>query len=149
MRTTGIFIRALAIAMTLSTFFAYAQRGNSHLDAAYECLSAYNMPVLWDQSIEKMMDIQFGDEPTYQERRGEILEVYREHFGWNQVRENFALMMTEHFTKFELEELAEIYRRPVMQKSLRLMPEIMQSGSEVGQKHTPKLREELEKLLSR
>lgn len=46
----------------------------------------------------------------------------------------FVPVYTNHFTVAELKEITRFYKTPVGQKSVRLMPQLIQQGMVVGQK---------------
>ncbi|ADN77706.1 Protein of unknown function DUF2059 [Ferrimonas balearica DSM 9799] len=79
-----------------------------------------------------------------------ISQFFAEHLGYHQLEADLITLYAEAFTTGELRELAHFYRSPVGQKSLDLMPELMQRSNALTmqrlQAALPKLEAELQAI---
>ncbi|MBY5922541.1 DUF2059 domain-containing protein [Ferrimonas balearica] len=79
-----------------------------------------------------------------------ISQFFAEHLGYQQLEADLITLYAEAFTTGELRELAHFYRSPVGQKSLDLMPELMQKSNALTlrklQENLPKLEAQLRAL---
>lgn len=67
------------------------------------------------------------------------------YMGFEVIRPALAEAYAQKFTEAELRELTKFYQSPVGKKMAALLPEMMQTGGEIGQRlvkeHLPELQE--------
>ncbi|UPG72030.1 DUF2059 domain-containing protein [Roseomonas gilardii subsp. gilardii] len=120
------------------------------LDAAQDLIRATGMAALMDQMITAMRGsiIEGMQRQSPRTPAGEIRKVMDEvllpefRARLPELTGAFAAIYAQNFSAAELRELVAFYGTPLGQKSLRLMPQIMQQGVALGQSWGRKVAEE-------
>ncbi|WP_020207530.1 DUF2059 domain-containing protein [Gilvimarinus chinensis] len=80
----------------------------------------------------------------YQEVIGEWSEKY---FTWDAMKGDMAEIYRKYFNDEEIEKLIEFYSSPVGEKSIEVMPQLFQEGSQVGMRIAQEHQAELMQML--
>lgn len=125
------------LVITLATFLPALTQAqdfsDSHLAAAEELLTVTRVAEVTDSAIDTMLKAQINAAPALANYQDILREFLQENVSWNAVKEDVTRMYAESFTESELRELIEFNQTPVGQKSVRLMPELMEKGAALGQ----------------
>ncbi len=121
--------------------------------AARDLLEASRTEQMLEVTMEQIKANILMAEPGAVAHAEVVSQFFAEHLGYQQLEADLITLYAEAFTVGELRELAHFYRSPVGQKSLDLMPELMQKGNALTirklQEHLPKLEAELQAINAR
>lgn len=150
-------MRAIRIAVALlllCTAAASAQEQaapTSHERAASELIDVLRLEQMTAASITTMTDAMLGQNPMLAPLRDVFIGFFTEFMRWEELRPAYVRLYRESYTESELRELIAFYRTPIGQKTVELMPRLMQQGAEIGQKqlqpHLPELQRRIEARL--
>lgn len=136
--------------MTLATA-AHAQQqpaNASHERAAAELIDLLQLEQLHESSIEMLMATMLEQNPMLTPFRDIFADFFAEFSPWQAMYPQYLNMYRDAYTEPELRELIAFYRTPVGQKTVELMPELMQKGAEIGHRqiepHLPELERRIE-----
>ena len=110
-------------------------------------LDCMNMDENFSKSIDNMLDLQIQQNPALQAKRKGMRTFFARYMSWASLEGDFIRIYTDAFTEEELKQLTVFYKTPVGQKSIRLMPEMMKKGGEIGNRRVQENMNELVKLL--
>lgn len=79
-----------------------------------------------------MMDSMVRQNPKLADYQDVLNEWIDERMSWPKVRDRFVAIYMDAFSERELRELIAFYQTPTGQKSIRLTPELIQKGAEIG-----------------
>ena len=86
----------------------------------------------FSKSIDNMLDLQIQQNPALQAKRKGMKTFFTRYMSWASLEGDFIRIYTDAFTEEELKQLTVFYKTPVGKKSIRLMPEMMKKGGEIG-----------------
>lgn len=130
----------------------------SHQRVAEDLLISTNSHQIGEQMSELMFQAMFaqlgadGDQELEMKIKKECMEWSAKVFKWDDIRMDMIKIYTDAFTEDELRELIAFYTSGVGQKSINLMPILMQKGAAVGQKrallHQDELKQRIEDVMA-
>lgn len=127
------------------------QPADSHERAVMELIEVMELEATNAQSAALMLDAMVQQNPMLAQFKDVFEEFFAEHMRWDAMLPDYVRMYRDAYDDAEIRELLAFYRTPVGQKTVRLMPVLMQQGAEVGQKlvapHLPELERRLTERL--
>jgi uncharacterized protein len=146
--------RIAVIMLLLGTGAAAGQQppvSTSHERAAAELVDVVRLEQVTTASIATMTDAMISQNPMLAQLRDVFISFFKEYVRWEELRPEYVRMYREAYSEAELNELIAFYRTPVGQKTVELMPVLMQRGAQIGQKqiqpHLPELQRRIEARL--
>ena len=122
---------------------APAAAEGSHDAAAVELLALMDVQAAATAGTATMADLMIGQNPAMSPYRSVIVEWAEQVFAWENFESRLVAIYTDAFTEDELRELIRFHQSPVGRKLVRLNPELMKSGAqigaELGREHAPLL----------
>ena len=144
--------RLILFIIATMTFPALAQpvpegADPAHRQAALELCEVMEMEATLAASINAMMNLQMRNNQMLTQHRSALDTFFRRHMSWDALKEEFLALYMESFTEAELKEMTAFYRTPTGKKAIRLMPELVQKGAEIGIRRVENNRRELQRLI--
>lgn len=141
--------RLLAVAlMMLMSCLASAEADEATLREAERFLELSGAPEAMSQSYEMIIDQQLQQNPTLVPFRRVMRAFFDKYVGYEQVKDEHAALYAKHFSKKELQKINEFYASDAGRKMVRLMPELMQKGAEIGTRHSEEHLPELQQMMA-
>ncbi|GAB3741107.1 hypothetical protein GCM10027594_20910 [Hymenobacter agri] len=92
-----------------------------------------------------MLDAQLKQRPEAATFEPEMRKFFGKYMSWNSLKGDMVDIYSRNFTESELRDITKFYQTPAGRKMSAVLPQLMQSGMEVGQKrvqeHLPELQE--------
>ena len=126
---------------------SFADPLTSHEQAAKDMLDCMNMGETFSKTIDSTLDLQIQQNPALKDKRKAMKTFFDRYMSWASLESDFIKIYTEAYTEEELKEITVFYKTPVGQKTVRLMPELMRKGGEIGNRRVQENMHELVKLL--
>ena len=138
--------KLISVILILSIFSLNAQEKRSPA-AVNELFKTMKMEVTYQQTIEKMLDVQIQQNPAIKPLRGTMLKFFKKHMGWESMKNDMAKIYMDKFTDSELKELNDFYKTPIGQKAAILVPTLTAEGAALGQKRVQENMAELQQMI--
>lgn len=145
-----LIITALALPFSL-----YASEVNTTIESntsvdtsismANELLKTMGMEKTYAGMIDNVTQMQLYQNPKLKVIEPTIHAFFVKYMGWDALKYDMAKMYAKSYTLKELEELIAFYKTKVGEKTLKLMPELAMTGTEIAKK---KLTEHIGELKS-
>ena len=119
----------------------------SHLQASVDLLMQMDMEGIMARSIDSVMDAQLQANPQLGPFEDIMREFMADAMSWDAVGDDLARVYAEAYTEAELRELGVFYATDLGQKTIQLMPVLMQQGMEIGQQVVLDRQPELERRI--
>jgi len=87
-----------------------------------------------DSYIETVVNIFIEADPSLIIIRGTMIDFMKKYFNWDRIKNEYAEIYVDRFSKEELQELTEFYKTPVGQKYAILGPLLAEEGGKIGQR---------------
>ncbi|MBN2641745.1 MAG: DUF2059 domain-containing protein [Victivallales bacterium] len=113
----------------------------------YELFKVMEMPVTYQESIEKMLEVQIKQNPSIAPLKDTMLKFFNKYMGWESMKEDMAKIYMKNFTDEELKELIIFHKTPVGRKTAMLMPVLTSEGAALGQKRVQENMHELQMMI--
>ncbi|MCI1187047.1 DUF2059 domain-containing protein [Hymenobacter sp. DH14] len=117
----------------------------SHRQAAEALLALIYPPGAFDKLIDQMLDAQLKQRPEAAAIEPEMRAFFSKYMSWNSLKGDMVDIYSRNFTEPELRDITKFYQTPTGRKMSSVLPQLMQSGMEIGQKrvqeHLPELQE--------
>lgn len=117
----------------------------SHRQAAEALLTLVYPPGAFDKLIDQMLDVQIKQRPEAAAIEPEMRSFFSKYMSWNSLKGDIVDIYSRTFTESELRDITKFYQTPTGRKMSSMLPQLMQSGMEIGQKrvqeHLPELQE--------
>jgi hypothetical protein len=117
----------------------------SHRQAAEALLTLTYPPGAFDKIIDQMLDAQLKQRPEAKAIEPEMRAFFGKYMSWNSLKPDLIDIYTRNFTEAELRDITKFYQTPTGRKMSAVMPQLMQSGMEMGQQriqeHLPELQQ--------
>lgn len=84
------------------------------------------------QSVAQTVEMQLRQNPAMTPYKDTLLAFFNKHISYTSLKPDLIKIYSESFTGQELQDLNDFYRTPTGQKSVRIMPELMVKGSQLG-----------------
>jgi hypothetical protein len=153
MKKVYIMLFAVCVAFT----FGACNEGNKHKNirdhhqATEELLKISRIDSLLDKSIDQMLDMQIRQNPTLTPYRSVLQNFFRKYMSYESLKPEIIKIYSENLSVKELNDIIAFYKTPTGQKTIEVMPQIMQQSMQLGsskvQKHLPELQQEIEKAM--
>lgn len=125
----------------------------THRQAAVELLDLTDQKRTLDAGINTMLDVQIQSNPSLSELRPVMRTFLQKYMSWDAVKDDFTRIYVEAFSEPELRELIAFYKTPVGQKSVKVLPKLMEQGAQIGAKsvqaHMPELQQQIQEHLNK
>lgn len=123
-----------------------AANANPEADAqALALLDSLNMEQVFDQTIEKSLDLQLKQNPTLLPYKGVMRKFFQKYMSYQSMKGELVAIYSRAFTTQELKEITTFYRTATGRKTVSLMPELFAKGGELG---TRRIQEHLPEFMS-
>ncbi len=109
-----------------------AKISDGRLKAALELLDTMQMDTMLSKSIDSMLDIQIKQAPQMESYREIMFEFFEKYMSWSNMKDDMVQIYAEAFMEGELKEITAFYKTPTGQKVVKMMPILMNKGSELG-----------------
>lgn len=139
----NILIRTLLALCLLLPGYAQAQATDASRAEATRLLDALDMQATLDQTLELSLDAQIATNKELAPYRAVMLGFFRKYMSYESLKPQLVTIYAEAFSAAELAEIRAWYQGPTGRKAMRILPSLMQKGSEMGQSlvqaHLPEL----------
>lgn len=137
---------AAVLVLAVVSFCVVAQAyTEEHLGAAEELLIVMNVEGTLSETLDVMISTQLQQAPEIAQFEGVLRTFLAKYMSWEYLKDYFVEIYAGAFTEEELREVVAFYRTDVGQKLIRLTPELMNKGMEIGQQivmdHMPELQQ--------
>ena len=105
----------------------------SHLQAAKKLLEAAGMEAVFTKTVDQSLTQQVAENPALAELKPVMKAFFDKYMSWNALRDDMAQLYAAQFTEEELKDITAFYLTPSGQKMARITPDLMASGSALGQ----------------
>lgn len=126
--------RLLLILITVTACATSTPSLDSHREAAVEFLELMQVEQTMTNMSGLMADAMVKQNPKMAPYRDVVIAWSNETMSWSKHRDAFVELYVDAFSETELRDLIGFYRSPTGQKSIRVMPELMNRGAEIGNK---------------
>lgn len=116
-------------------------------EVVYELFKVMELPVTYQESIEKMLEVQVKQNPSIAPLKDTMLKFFDKYMGWESMKEDMAKIYMKNFTDEELKELIIFYKTPVGRKTAILMPVLTSEGAALGQQRVQEHMHELQMMI--
>jgi len=140
-----------AIATLSLTLLAFAGQSHADADARKEAeimLTGLGMETVLEQSIEETLNMQLEQRPKLVPFKGVMLGFLKKYMSFESLKQDMIDIYADAFTAPELREINAFYRTPTGTKAIRLMPELMAKGGQLGARKVQDHMEELQQLIT-
>ncbi len=120
---------------------------SARLEAAKELVASMGIKNSYAKMIDQATKSLVLRQPKLKSVEGEIKAFYTKYIGWDTIKDKMAAIYAKHYTVKELGELKKFYESEVGQKSIKLMPQIMQEGKKLGSSSVMAHIDELKKIM--
>ncbi len=114
-------------ALTLS----YASDAGA-VKSAEKLLEVMEMDKNYDRLMEQMADMQVQQNSAFADKKEAVMAFFNKYMGYEQLKPDLVAMYSDVYTEKELNDLIVFYKTPTGKKSVSLMPELAQKGSQLG-----------------
>jgi len=135
-------VALLLVCSALPWHAAYTQSDTAK-PPAEALMDLMQMDNLLQSSIEQMLQIQIQQNPSIAPFENIMLDYLNKQMSYEQLKPDLIRIYTDAFSDEELNELIDFYKTPTGAKSIRLMPDLMQQGAQLG---TAKVQENIAEL---
>jgi uncharacterized protein len=122
--------KALIILLTALTLSYAADAGA--VKSAEKLLEVMEMDKNYDRLMEQMADMQVQQNSAFADKKEEVMAFFNKYMGYEQLKPDLVAMYSDVYTEKELNDLIVFYKTPTGKKSVSLMPELAQKGSQLG-----------------
>ncbi len=143
-----IFKTATAIAI-ISVACNGALADSTTTQLAETMMDSVNMEQVLDQVIGQTLEAQLNQNPAMQPYKEVIRQFFARHIGYQVVRPELAALYGDAYTADELREIIAFYQTPTGKRTILLMPELMQKGMQLSQRHVQENLPELQSDIAR
>ncbi|GAA4034485.1 hypothetical protein GCM10022409_18590 [Hymenobacter glaciei] len=123
----------------------------SHRQAAETLLTLVYPPGAFDKLVDQMLDMQLKQRPEAAAFEAEMRSFFSKYMSWNSLKSDIVEIYSRNFTETELRDITKFYQTPTGRKMSSVLPQLMQSSMEIGQKrvqeHLPELQEAIKSKL--
>ena len=122
---------------------------SARLNAAKDLVSSMGIKDSYSKMIDQATKGLVLRQPKLESVEGEIKAFYTKYIGWDVIKDKMATIYAKHYTVKELNELKDFYKSEVGQKSIKLMPQIMQEGKKLGASSVMAHADELKAIIAK
>lgn len=111
-------------------------------------LSSIGMEKMFNQTIEKSLDMQLKQNPSMQPYKAVMQRFFAKYMSYESLKTELVDLYAKAFTAQELKEINAFYRTQTGAKAIALMPELFAKGSDIGTQHVQSHVDELKAMIS-
>ena len=137
----------IILSLLLLSIFSVNANEKRDTVAVYELFKTMDMAKSYQQTIEKMLEMQVKQNPSIEPLKDIMLEFFNKHMGWKSVKEDMAKIYMNNFTDNELKKLITFYKTPIGKKAAILVPTLAAEGAAIGQQRLQKNMAELQQMI--
>ena len=116
-------------------------------EEAKKLFDILEMEKSFNQTIKTMVDIQLKQQPELLPFKDVILDFFQKHMNYESLKPEMVKIYTEAFNEFELKKINSFYATPTGQKTIKLMPILVNKGAQIGQKKVADNIQELQRMI--
>ncbi|MCJ8328417.1 MAG: DUF2059 domain-containing protein [Lentisphaeria bacterium] len=141
--------KMMAIAILfLSIITVHAEEETERTNkVVFEYFKTMKMATTYQQTIEKMLDLQMKQNPNLIPLKDALLKFFDKYMGWESIKNDLANIYMKNFSDAELKELIIFYKTPTGQKAALLVPTLATEGAELGQRRVRENMAELQEMI--
>lgn len=142
MKITGI--AALCCGML---FACGAVADEASRQEAAKLLNAMEMEIAFERSIEQMVEVQITRNPSIKPYQDVMRRFFQKYMSYEELKPEIIQLYADAFTAQELREINTFYASPTGKKTIKLMPDLMTRGAEVGSRRIQANIHELQQMI--
>lgn len=112
-----------------------------------EFFDVMKMSTTYQETIEKMLDVQIKQNPNIAPLKGTMLKFFDKYMGWESMKKDMAKIYMDKFSDSELKELIAFYKTPIGKKAAILVPSLASEGAALGQSRVQENMLELQQMI--
>jgi uncharacterized protein len=120
---------------------------NSHEVEAEKLLEITGTKAAMETMTDIMLTQQLQQNPSLAPFEKIMRQFFQKHLSYESLKNDFISMYVEAFTKEELIAINNFYATEAGKKAVKLMPSLMQKGSEIGQRQVQDNIQELQNMI--
>lgn len=137
------------LVLTLGILFSCVANADSASEAAAEkLLAVMNIDAAMEQSMQQMLEVQLQQNPALAPYQHVIMGFLNKHMSYESLKPDLIQIYSNSFTAEELGKLNAFYQTPVGEKTVRLMPNLMNQGAQLGVSRIEANIGELERMIA-
>ena len=105
------------------------------------------MDTVLEESIERMLNLQIQQNPSIAPFKEVMLKFFQKHMSFESLKPDMIDIYSNAFTATELREINTFYSTPTGAKTIRLLPELMAKGGQLGAKRVQDNMQELQQMI--
>jgi len=149
------FIMAVAILLAVLNPTAYADEASKKVIAEdlLQTMKVDQMTKPMFVQMRSMIEQQFSRMGAPEEMRpilkryiDKLFNIVEQSLSWQVLKDNYVSIYMQTYTETELKGMLTFYKSPVGQSIIDKKPMLEQQSMSIIQKHTPEMREEIEKI---
>jgi len=110
-------------------------------------LDGMKMQETIQQSMEQMLNIQLKQNPTLAPYKDVMLKFLSKHMSYKNLKPKLIELYAEAFTASELKDINDFYATPTGKKTIRVLPQLMAKGGQIGGKLVKDNIQELQAMI--
>ncbi len=139
--------KKIILSLLLLSIFSINANEKRNTAAVYELFTTMDMAKTYQQTIEKMLEMQVKQNPSIEPLKDTMLEFFDKYMGWKSMKEDMAKIYMNNFTDNELKQLIAFYKTPIGKKAAILVPTLASEGAAISQQRLQKNMPELQRMM--
>ena len=139
--------KKIILSLLLLSIFSINANEKRDTAAVYELFTTMDMAKTYQQTIEKMLEMQVKQNPSIEPLKDTMLEFFDKYMGWKSMKEDMAKIYMNNFTDNELKQLIAFYKTPIGKKAAILVPTLASEGAAISQQRVQKNMPELQRMM--
>lgn len=140
-----LLITVVTAVLLAGTQLCLADAGSTR--QAEKLLNEMDMKVAFQRSIDQMLDVQLQRNPALAPYKNVMRKFFQKYMNYDDLKPEMVKLYANAFTESELKEINAFYATPTGRKTIRLMPELMAKGAQIGSKRVQDNIQELEEMI--
>ena len=132
--------------LLLNFTFSHLFADNSVRKEAEILLNTTGMDTVLEQSLAHMLDLQLNQNPELAPYKHVMLKFLNKHMSYESLKADIIEIYASAFTASELREINAFYRTPTGVKTIKLLPELMAKGGQIGAQRVHANIQELQEM---
>ena len=137
----------LILTLLFCSIFSINANDKRDTTIVYELFTTMEMDTTYQQTIEKILDVQTKQNPAIARLKETMLKFFEKHMGWESMKVDMAKIYMNNFSDSELKELIAFYKTPIGKKAAILVPTLASEGAAIGQERVQKNMAELQQMI--
>lgn len=114
---------------------------------AAKLMNAMEMEVAFERSIEQMVEVQINRNPSILPYKDVMRQFFQKYMSYEELKPEIIKLYADAFSAEELREINAFYASPTGKKTIKLMPDLMTRGAEVGSRRIQANIQELQQMI--